>query len=290
MTRIDSHALPPPARPAQKPSAGHDNRQDFLEHLHADQPAAREPGARADKRMPTLDGQRPLRHDTKPEALGIRPQAAARPDMDASMGAGAAGAAKMPGPDDDLLPQAARHAPIAIAEATVRARVFEQHWFANGYLSFIADAGEGEGSGKGARAAGTPVERMSSAATSEPAIPPAAVPAGDERSDAMASWPVALEGAGSGIDAPARSIERMARALGPLVMADQPWPERLMRLSRKPDGKAALWVRDYALSPSAVDPLVAHLRQLARKEGVALERVMVNGTVVWHSEPFKGDA
>ena len=60
MTRIDSHALPPPARPAQKPSAGHDNRQDFLEHLHADQPAAREPGARADMPcsyniiMPTL--------------------------------------------------------------------------------------------------------------------------------------------------------------------------------------------------------------------------------------------
>jgi hypothetical protein len=81
----------------------------------------------------------------------------------------------------------------------------------------------------------------------------------------------------------------MARTLGPLVAADKPWPERLLRLGARPDGKTTLWVRDYALPPQVIRPLVANLRQLARKEGIALERVVVNGTTMWHSESFKGE-
>jgi hypothetical protein len=61
-------------------------------------------------------------------------------------------------------------------------------------------------------------------------------------------------------------------------------------LSQRPGGKAALWVRDYKLMPQSIEPLVAHLRQLARQDGVALDRVVVNGTIVWHAESLKGEA
>jgi hypothetical protein len=126
--------------------------------------------------------------------------------------------------------------------------------------------------------------------TAEAAAPAASMSIGVPGGMDPVSWPVALESLAHAADAPARSIERLARTRGPLVAADQPWPERLLRVSQKPDGTASLWVRDYTLAPQAIGPLVAHLRQLALQDGVALERVGVNGSLVWHSESIKGEA
>jgi hypothetical protein len=74
-----------------------------------------------------------------------------------------------------------------------------------------------------------------------------------------------------------------------MVMLGQAWPERLLRLTHKANGRVTVWVRDYSLPSQAIDPLVAQLRQLARGNGAALECVMVNGVAAWRADS-KGEA
>lgn len=274
MTRIDLHTPHlPQVRAAETPGADRGHGEDFLDHLRNDKPAIGEQGSRQDTGAPLPDGQQARAGWENTSA----PPGIPGDDVD--------GNAALPA---DTPTHALRHAPVTVADADTRARLFEQHWFANGYLSFLADADQPQTSAATGVEGTTPFEATAAVTASEAgaSAPPATT---GERTD-MAPWPVALEGLASAADAPPRSIERLARTLGPLVAADQPWPERLLRLSPRPGGKATLWVRDYKLTPQSVEPLVAHLRQLARKDGVALERVAVNGTIVWHAESFKGEA
>ena len=286
MTRIDQHSSHPLLeRPAVKPIADQGEGQDFLKHLrdgtfsHADGRPARNDTPSADEDRLPHTGVAPDTSATRPQATG-ESEGASFKITDVAVASNAL--------RTEYLLQTRQLASVPLAQAVEQTRVFEQHWFANGYLSFIADAGAGEpgvtkqSDGRAAMSIGS-VDVVQSPDT---AISPAErAPSGV--SPVEMSWPVMVEAPGSTSDAPSRSIERMARALGPLVAADQPWPERLLRLSQKADGKAALWVRDYGLSAEAIDPLVANLRQLARHNGIALDRVVVNGTVIWHSESLE---
>lgn len=171
------------------------------------------------------------------------------------------------------------------AEASLT-RVFEQHWFANGYLSFIADADDAavpNTSSTRDRPLAPGLVAQGSDVDSSLIAAPAGVVDSNE-----ASWPVVWEEPGGVDGSVPRAVERMVRTLGPLVPAHRPWPERLLRLSQGSGGRAALWVRDYALAPQAIGRLVVHLRQVARNAGVALESVVVNGTTVWKA--LEGDA
>jgi hypothetical protein len=284
MTRIDQHvAHLPQVRAAEKPEADHGRGMDFLDHLRGDKPAMGGQAGRQDAGTPLPDERQA---DASSQATVIRPgvpgDAAAGASTD-EVDAGATVQADTPF-------QAARHAPIGVAEAALHARLFEQHWFANGYLSFLADAERTQAPAANGRADAAPGEPIAAMTTAEAAAPAASMSIGVPGGMDPVSWPVALDSLAHAADAPARSIERLARTLGPLVAADQPWPERLLRVSQKPDGTASLWVRDYTLAPQAIGPLVAHLRQLALQGGVALERVVVNGSLVWHSESIKGEA
>lgn len=121
-------------------------------------------------------------------------------------------------------------------------------------------------------------------------LPPTATGVEETLDEVMTRWPVVLGDREATSGTVPRSVERFARALGPLLVANRPWPERLLRLSCKPGGKVALWLRDYTLSAEAVPPLVARLHEQASKEGIVLERVVINGTTVWQSELIEGEA
>lgn len=280
MTRIDLHTPHlPQVRAAEKPDADRGHGADFLDHLRSDKPAVGERGSRQNAGTPLPD---------KPQASAgsentvTRPSDATEEALTDDVGDGAT--AKVDTPLHTF-----RHAPVTIVDATTRARLFEQHWFANGYLSFLSDTDQPRASTATGVAGATPNEAFAAATTSEALTPVPSAPSGEPRRTVMAPWPVALESLASTADAPLHSIERLARTLGPLVAADQPWPERLLRMSQRPGGKAAIWVRDYKLAPHLVEPLVAHLLRLARQDGVALERVVVNGTIVWQSESIQGE-
>ncbi|MEI7037462.1 hypothetical protein [Fulvimonas yonginensis] len=285
MTRIDlhpAHAQPTPARTAGKPDAHHPESKDFLEHVRAGTPAMPDQERQPDRRMPTPMSAR-FGQVAPGSDPGIGPSqapwqepgrlAASIPLVDAISPAPA---------EPNLALQVAHHAPV-VAEEGIRARVFEQHWFANGYLSFI-DAADSRMAGPGGRAV------VAGAGCAPVVEAPGPVPSSSltsqEGVDAESGmpWPVMIEGSDRAITAPESSVQRLARVLGPLISAGQPWPERLLRLSQKPGGKATMWVRDYGLVPQAIDPLVAHLRRVAAGEGIELERVMVNGVVAWRAD------
>lgn len=283
MTRIDLHTPHlPPVRAAEKADADRGHGADFLDHLRSDKPAVGEQGGRRDEGKPLAE---------EPQASAGSENTATRPGVPRAL-------AEAPSDhvEDAATLQAdtplhtLRHAPVTIADAATRARLFEQHWFANGYLSFLSEADQPHASTATGVASALPNEAFAAATRSEALAQMPSAPIGEPAHTDMAPWPVALEGLASTADEPSHSIERLARTLGPLVAADQPWPERLLRVSQRPGGKAAIWVRDYKLAPQSVEPLVAHLRQLARQDGVALERVVVNGTIAWHWESTKGEA
>jgi hypothetical protein len=284
MTRIDLHAPHLPAvRETEKLDAHRGHGEDFLDHLRSDKPAVGEQARRQDAGAPLpAEQQAGAGSETTVTRAAVPGDAAGEASTD--------GVDVGPALQTDTQSHIARHAPITVAEAGTHARLFEQHWFANGYLSFLADADRSLAPAANG-VAGAKANRPTAATTTpETLVPAASMPTGEPDHTGIAPWPVALESMASAADALPRSIERLARTLGPLVAADQPWPERLLRLSQRPGGKAALWVRDYKLMPQSIEPLVAHLRQLARQDGVALDRVVVNGTIVWHAESLKGEA
>lgn len=284
MTRIDLHAPHLPAvRETEKPDAHRGPGEDFLDYLRGGKPAVGEQAG-------CQDAGTPLPAEQQAGAGSETTVTRAAVPGDAAEEASTNGIDVGPALRTDTQSHIARRAPITVAEAGTRARLFEQHWFANGYLSFLADADRPRAPAANGVAGATANRPTAATTTPETLAPAASMPTDGPDHTGMAPWPVALESMASVTDALPRSIERLARTLGPLVAADRPWPERLLRLSQRPGGKAALWVRDYKLMPQSIEPLVAHLRQLARQDGVALDRVVVNGTIVWHSESLKGEA
>lgn len=275
MTHIFPHAVHPSAGLGGKPRPNQGHGPDFLEHVRTEESASHEQNASKH----TSDGK------SSPAVTDVPISQQSAPGCSK-----ASGFASSEAIDEAASATRAGSVPsrvfVSLAAGASLTRVFEQHWFANGYLSFIADADD----------AAVPNTRSTRDRALGPTLvaqgpdadaPLIAAPAGVVDSN-EASWPVVWEEP-CGVDGSVpRSVERMVRTLGPLVPAHRPWPERLLRISPRPGGRAALWVRDYALAPQAIGPLVVHLRQVARNAGVSLESVVVNGTTVWKA--LKGDA
>lgn len=272
MTRIDPHGLHPPlAQHGDK----RNSRQtaDFLDHM-ADRQPVQGGGHREDLR------------DRHMESAG-----ASSPDSDRQP-AGSCGALRSQGDPQSRTADACAREWQVMHGASVpdagegQARVFEQHWLANGYLSFIAGAGEPLAPDKSTCTALLPEGQhpAASAATCEPT----GVASANAGAQDFVPRSIALEGSGNAGPV-RRSIEGLARALGPMAILGQAWPERLLRLTHKANGRVTIWVRDYSLPSQAIGPLVAQLRQMAREQGAALECVMVNGAAAWRAD-FKGEA
>jgi hypothetical protein len=187
------------------------------------------------------------------------------------------------------LPPGHNAATATTNEAVTLTRVFEQHWFANGYLSIVDNMRNGRPSPDSRAIGATSRSEVPVASATTAALVPMAVSGSSGQPPAPGPWPVLMEAPAGIADDQPQSVERLARALGPLIVADQPWPESLLRVCPRPGGKVSLWLRDYSLPPQSIPPLVDRLRQQALSAGIALERVVVNGNTAWQSDS-KGDA
>ena len=167
----------------------------------------------------------------------------------------------------------------------VWSRVYPQHWFANGYLSIIdvlacgaaAPAGRTPLVTSGDPQRQGPIELTTSEAAdvgdgiSKASIPAPALapeissPAPDEESPALSSNACALA-----------------------MAVDHVWAERLVRLARDSRGITTVWLRDYSLNESAVESLVETMKREARRDGVTIDRVMVNGREMWRADLPQG--
>jgi hypothetical protein len=82
-------------------------------------------------------------------------------------------------------------------------------------------------------------------------------------------------------DAEHRTDEtRSGGASGHVVQA---WAERLVRLLGDGNGEISIWVRDYALRGQDERKVVDAIRDFCAKQGVRVEKIAINGHVLWSS-------
>jgi hypothetical protein len=165
-------------------------------------------------------------------------------------------------------------------------RVFAQHWLANGYLSLVVqpDAqpvlAEPESASRAVSKTSMPAPPF---LTARGAHRPSAQVEGDlplpEPMPATVSVSQEQETLGM--------AERLSR-WAPVVAADRAWADRLVRISRREDGAATLWLRDFSLAPEQIGRTVQSLIDQARHEGLSLHRIMVNGHPVWQATHQQG--
>lgn len=68
-----------------------------------------------------------------------------------------------------------------------------------------------------------------------------------------------------------------------LIGSAAQWLERLLRYARQPDGSSVAWVRDFRLDDTQAGAVVAAVLHDAAKQGVTLQRIMLNGRTAWSS-------
>lgn len=171
--------------------------------------------------------------------------------------------------------------------APVWSRVYPEHWLANGYLSIVDVS-----------ICGMPDPERPLSLFLEGAEPNAVVEqiapaiAGNSQSD-ESQVSVSVSATAHLIERAAEpdtdeSIETLSHSLASAMAADHTWAERLMRVSRDSAGIRTLWLRDYALESGSISTLVERLRQLASREGVAIDRIVINGREAWRPDVSQG--
>ncbi|GAB3040438.1 hypothetical protein GCM10027285_26870 [Oleiagrimonas citrea] len=160
------------------------------------------------------------------------------------------------------------------------ARVYLQHWYANGYLSVI------------------PVAERPAAAVQPPAAKPQQVssvfmqPRSGAVRFAMSDSAPPVSASEISFTGMAVSLQRqdgleqgeegrVVRSVVRDFSAVVSWPERMLWHSRSRDGGWTLWVRDYRLQDTERNTFVAQYRSLSEQLGATPERVMVNGRQAW---------
>jgi len=63
----------------------------------------------------------------------------------------------------------------------------------------------------------------------------------------------------------------------------QAWAERLVRLLGDGNGEVSIWVRDYALRGHDERKVVDAIRDFCARQGVRVEKIAINGHVLWSS-------
>ncbi|MEO7065595.1 MAG: hypothetical protein ABI114_01690 [Rhodanobacter sp.] len=76
-----------------------------------------------------------------------------------------------------------------------------------------------------------------------------------------------------------REVPLAASAAFPQVI----WPESLLRVTRRGDGSATLWIRDYRTSAESILRLVNTFALATSERGMFLGRIILNGHEVWTS-------
>lgn len=171
-------------------------------------------------------------------------------------------------------------------------RVYPEHLIASGYLS-VVDMATSDGNVPSEQAAW-----VASGVDVHESTPNAATLVFDLGLDVgkavAASWfdassqPIAYTG---GTTAPGLDSEVVSasRELDASVLADHFWAERLMRLTHGSDGRSTVWLRDYGLKENDLESVTAKLRQRGQKEGVLIDRVVINGHEIWCAAASEGE-
>lgn len=212
--------------------------------------------------------------NTAPDTSGLEPELAdvvvwASPKIDDTVRAAA------PEPSDVL--QTA-----LFADAPVWSRVYPQHWFANAYLS-VVDA-QKRGAGGSARSMPVGSGGVSERHGEVQLVTSGITDTGSDITDHSVAAPAFLRGSESPAPVNAdESTESVSGALGSAMAADHVWAERLVRITRDCHGVSTVWLRDYTLNEAAIDPLVRAMKRHAHREGVEINRVVVNGREVWRA-------
>lgn len=186
-------------------------------------------------------------------------------------------------------PAAAERITIASSPAEVTwTRLFAQHWLANGYLSLVVQPDAQAVLAEPVTASG-PVSK-----TSLPVSPPLRasglrLPRARVEGDLPLPEPMPEAVRDSREQETMGMADRLSRSLAPVVAADRVWADRLVRISRREDGAAVLWLRDFSLVPEQIGRTVQSLIDEARHEGLSLHRIMVNGHPVWQATHQQGN-
>ncbi|QDH70142.1 hypothetical protein [Marilutibacter alkalisoli] len=61
------------------------------------------------------------------------------------------------------------------------------------------------------------------------------------------------------------------------------WLERLVRWLERPEGDAAIWVRDYRLDDATARRVVELIRTGAREQGLEVGRIVINARELWRA-------
>lgn len=169
------------------------------------------------------------------------------------------------------------------------ARVFSEHLISNGYLSVIDEAARDGGpsseefeAGKPDETCATPPPREQDFAASDTDGNPAAsttVLAGMFSRSATCSDATRAAHV-------EQDVESEAHMVGPSMMTNESWAQRLIRLTRGEKGLHTIWLRDFSLKQREIGPLAERLRREIQVENFPIARIVVNGRVVWQAPQF----
>jgi hypothetical protein len=196
----------------------------------------------------------------------------------------ATGAANVPSAPQARAMEEALVMPIGITEALLGARVFGWHALAQAYLSELSVADQ---------ESGKPATAEASPASIEDAPVPAES-AGDAAPEMASTQDVAEDvGVASGVDAaPQDQQHAMSSDTAPAgapesIAADAQasgyWAERSLRLVRQRDGGVVAWLRDFRVADADRPALLKAVLHEARAQGLALNKIMLNGREAWSS-------
>lgn len=166
-------------------------------------------------------------------------------------------------------------------------RLYEQHAFANPFLSIISP-------GKDSVAAEALERSEANGSIPVPGRP--SEPARPSRTDTSpldtAIGPQSVETVATpyvseGDDLPEHDWR--APLLGSVAAGSQLWLQRLAKVTTSSDGKATLWIRDYRAPVATLSEVIESFRSYAREQGRDIHRIVMNGVEIWRYNAKQGE-
>jgi hypothetical protein len=174
--------------------------------------------------------------------------------------------------------------PTGITEALLGARLFGWHAQAQAYLSELTVADKDSGNPDAAEKPSASIEEAPAPFSDSENEPPASAAAQDAAEDVAAA-----SDAGAVVQDQQRVVSNdaaPASALEPATADAQAsgyWAERSLRLVRQRDGGVVAWLRDFRVADDDRPALLKAVLHEAGAQGVALNKIMLNGREVWSS-------
>jgi hypothetical protein len=174
--------------------------------------------------------------------------------------------------------------PTGITEALLGARLFGWHAQAQAYLSELTVADKDAGNPDAAEKSSASIEEAPAPFNDSENESPAAGAAQDVAEDVVVA---------SDVDAVVPDQQRVVSSDAAPAGATEPvtadaqasgyWAERSLRLVRQRDGGVVAWLRDFRVADDDRPALLKAVLHEAGAQGLALNKIMLNGREVWSS-------